>query len=116
MKLVRAFVVISLVSAHATASIVGSVRGEVVNTQRQPVAGVSVRIASVTSAWHQTAMTGRNGLFAFQTVPLGDYVVTVGAIAQPVSVASGSAVTLNLTITQASAAINVTASASAVAS
>jgi TonB-dependent receptor-like protein/carboxypeptidase family protein len=74
---------------------VGSVRGVVDDSQRSPIAGASVKLKSKTSDWVETTLTGARGQFAFQTVPVGDYVVTAGkaefaSAAQGVTVGSGS--------------------------
>src|SRR5580658_8045039 len=69
-------VLISPAQLHAAD--VGSVRGVVGDSQRNPIAGANVKLKSKTSDWVETTTTGERGQFAFQTVPVGDYVVTVG--------------------------------------
>jgi outer membrane receptor for ferrienterochelin and colicin len=81
--------------AQLLAADVGSVRGVVHDAQHQPIAQASVQLKSATSDWQQTTTSDRNGTFAFMTVPLGDYVLTVTQSdfvtkAQAVTVASGS--------------------------
>jgi hypothetical protein len=82
-------------SAPLWAASVGSVRGVVHDAQHHPLAGAQVALKSATSDWTQSAVTDAHGEFSFMTVPLGDYVLTVGdadftPTAQAVSVASGS--------------------------
>ena len=60
-----------------------------------PVAQAEVELKSATSEWRQTTTSNASGEFAFMTVPLGDYVLTVtqadfAARAQNVTVTSGS--------------------------
>jgi hypothetical protein len=74
---------------------VGSVRGVVHDQQHRPMADARVMLKSATSAWSQSSLTDAHGEFSFMTVPLGDYVLSVGnpgfvSTAQAVSVASGS--------------------------
>jgi outer membrane cobalamin receptor len=56
---------------------VGSVRGIVHDPQHLPVAQATVELKSATSEWRQSTTSDTNGEFAFMTVPLGDYVLTV---------------------------------------
>ena len=74
---------------------VGSVRGVVHDQQHHPLADARVTLKSATSQWSQSSVTDVRGEFSFMTVPLGDYVLSVGdpgfaSTAQAVSVASGS--------------------------
>jgi hypothetical protein len=74
---------------------VGSVRGVVHDARHLPIAQAGVELKSATSDWAQSATTDARGEFAFMTVPLGNYVLTVSqsgftTTAQPVTVASGS--------------------------
>ena len=74
---------------------VGSVRGVVHDQQHHPLADARVTLKSATSQWSQSSVTDVRGEFSFMTVPLGDYVLSVGdpgfaSAAQAVSVASGS--------------------------
>jgi TonB dependent receptor/Carboxypeptidase regulatory-like domain/TonB-dependent Receptor Plug Domain len=61
----------------ALATIFGNIRGIVHDPQHRPIADASVTLKSATSDWTQTARTNQDGEFAFTTVPLGDYIVTV---------------------------------------
>jgi outer membrane cobalamin receptor len=82
-------------SAPICAANVGSVRGVVHDPQHHPLAGAHVVLKAAASEWTQSSDTDANGEFSFMTVPLGDYVLIVSnpeftALAQAVSVASGS--------------------------
>ena len=94
-RLGMALVTALLWSAPLYAADVGSVRGVVHDQQHHPLADASVMLKSATSQWSQSAVTDVRGEFSFMTVPLGDYVLSVGdpgfvSAAQAVSVASGS--------------------------
>ena len=56
---------------------VGSVRGVVHDAKHLPIAQAQVMLKSATSEWSQTATTDSRGEFAFISVPIGDYVLTV---------------------------------------
>jgi hypothetical protein len=97
---------------------VGSVRGIVTDPQDRPVAQADIQLKSKTSDWIQTTATGKRGEFAFLTVPLGDYVLSVGkadfaSVAQGVTVGSESspAAHIQLAPGPALAAVTVTAQA-----
>jgi outer membrane cobalamin receptor len=84
-----------LMPVYLYAADVGSVRGIVHDSQHLPIAQADVRLKSATSDWVQYSKTDSRGEFAFMTVPLGDYVVTVSQFdyvpaAQAVTVTSGS--------------------------
>ena len=61
------------------ASVFGVVKGVVHDPQHRPIAGADVLVKSSTSDWKAEATTNDAGLFQIQTVPLGDYSVTVSA-------------------------------------
>jgi TonB dependent receptor/Carboxypeptidase regulatory-like domain/TonB-dependent Receptor Plug Domain len=74
---------------------VGSVRGVVHDSQHLTIAGATVKLKSASSNWLQSTSTDDHGEFAFMTVPLGDYILSVcqgeyATTTQLVSVASGS--------------------------
>jgi hypothetical protein len=82
-------------SSPLWAADVGSVRGVVHDSQHLPIAQAAVKLKSATSDWEQSASTDQHGEFAFMTVPLGDFLLSVSqadyaTTTQWVSVASGS--------------------------
>ncbi len=56
---------------------VSGVRGVVHDPNHVPIAQAQVALKSATSEWAETAPTDRRGEFAFISVPIGDYVLTV---------------------------------------
>jgi hypothetical protein len=73
----------------------GTVKTIVHDPQHRPVAGATVKLKSATSDWSQTGQTDQDGELAFNTVPVGNYVVTVtqsgfAQAEQKVTVVSGS--------------------------
>ncbi len=86
------------VSAFGT--IFGAVRGVVHDPQHRPVAGARVEVHAAASSFVQTTLTGADGGFAFTTVPLGEYRVTVesagfGAKWQALTLASDTSAVLH---------------------
>jgi hypothetical protein len=86
---------ILMATMPAFASIFGSVRGVVHDPQHRPVQNAMVMLRSKTSEWSASATTDATGQFAFNSVALGEYSVTVVATtfnqaAQNVMVNSGS--------------------------
>ncbi len=65
------------VALGAFASIFGSVRGIIHDPQHRPVQNAMVMLKAKSSDWSATANSDPNGNFAFNAVPLGEYVVTV---------------------------------------
>src|SRR5277367_828976 len=107
-----------LVPTCLHAADVGSIRGVVHDSQHLPIAKADVTLRSSTSDWVQRTATDARGEFAFMTVPLGDYVVTVShgdfaPAAQALTVASGSSPIAHLQLAKGPAldAIMVTAAA-----
>ena len=95
------FLVALYAPVEALAADVGSVRGVVNDPRNQPITNADVTLKSKTSEWTQTATTGKQGEFTFLTVPLGDYVLSVGkadftSVAQAVTVSSGSSPTAHI--------------------
>ena len=89
------FLATLLGAGQVFAADVGSVRGVVHDPQDHPLAQADVTLRSVTSGWLQNAKTDEQGAFAFATVPLGDYVLSIArsgfaTIAQAVTVTSSS--------------------------
>jgi hypothetical protein len=70
------------VLAHAGsiyASIFGSVRGVIHDPAHHPVQGAMVMIKAKSSDWSATTASDANGEFMLNTVPLGEYTVSVAA-------------------------------------
>ncbi|HVN03345.1 MAG TPA: TonB-dependent receptor [Bryobacteraceae bacterium] len=83
------------------ATIFGRIQGVVHDSQHRPVAGATVKLQSLTSEWSQAARSDSNGEFAFTSVPIGDYKITVTQpqfeiFQQSVTVISGSSPVLHL--------------------
>ncbi len=102
--------------AAAHASIFSSVRGVVHDPQHRPVENAMVMIKAKNSNWSATANSDANGDFAFNAIPLGEYVVTVAGLGfeqarQNVVVVSGSQPVLHFSLSVAVSreAINVVA-------
>ena len=102
LALVGMSVVMTLLTPQdVLAADVGSVRGVVTDPQEKPIAQATVSLKSTTSDWVQTTNTGTRGEFAFPTVPLGDYVLSINKadfapVAQGVTVGSGSSPTAHI--------------------
>jgi TonB dependent receptor/Carboxypeptidase regulatory-like domain/TonB-dependent Receptor Plug Domain len=112
------FVAMSMLSGPIYAADVGSVRGVVDDPNGHAVSKASVKLKSATSDWAQTTSTDDRGDFAFMTVPLGDYVLSVShtdfaAVAQAVAVGSGSSPTARIQLAAAGALATVTVTAAA---
>jgi outer membrane receptor protein involved in Fe transport len=85
-----------LLSAVASATIFGNVRGIVHDPQHRPIAGAEVTLRARASSWTQTAPSNPDGEFEFSAVPAGDYVLGVSApgfqsFQRTITVTSGSA-------------------------
>lgn len=107
-----------LFTARLLAADVASVRGVVHDAQHLPIAQAEVELKSATSQWQQVGKTDSRGEFAFMTVPLGDYILSVShtdfvTTAQRVAVVSGSSASAHVQLAKgpALAAITVTAAA-----
>ena len=86
-----------------SASIFGSVRGIVHDPQHRPVENAMVMIKAKTSDWSATANSDADGDFAFNAIPLGEYVVSVAGpgfeqAQQDVVVISGSQPVLHFSL------------------
>jgi len=97
------------------ASVFGVVKGIVHDPQHRPIANASVVLKSATSDWKSDATTNQAGQFLFQTVPLGDYRVTVESpgfahLLSSITVTAGDAqdVHMQLAIAKVEQSINVT--------
>jgi hypothetical protein len=107
-----------MVSGPIRAADVGSVRGVVDDPHGNAVAKASVKLKSATSDWAQTTTTDARGEFAFMTVPLGDYVLSVShadfaGVAQAVAVGSDSSPTAHIQLAAGGGLATVTVTASA---
>jgi hypothetical protein len=105
-------------SSALCAADVGSVRGVVHNSQHLPIAQAAVKLKSATSDWEQSSSTDQHGEFAFMTVPLGDFVLSVSqsdyaTTTQLVSVASGSFPVAHIQLAKGSPLDTVTVTAAA---
>src|SRR6202140_5205952 len=63
----------------AAATIFGSVRGIVHDPQHRPLQGAMVMLRANSSDWAKSTNTDDNGQFEFNSVPIGEYTVTVAA-------------------------------------
>jgi hypothetical protein len=63
--------------AALQATIFGTVRGVVHDSQHLPIMGVTVTLKAQNSDWMQVQKTNDNGEFEFNAVPIGNYTVTV---------------------------------------
>jgi len=95
-----------LMPLAAFASIFGSVRGIVHDSQHRPVENAMVMLHSKTSDWSASVTTDATGQFIFNGVALGEYTVTVVAPAlnqatQDVVVNSGSQPVLHFSLSVA---------------
>jgi outer membrane receptor protein involved in Fe transport len=61
----------------ARATIFGNIRGILHDPQHRPIAGGQVKLQSATSEWARTAQTDQDGVFQFDAVPVGEYLITV---------------------------------------
>lgn len=77
MRFILAGVIVQILSLAAVASVVSSVRGVIHDPQHRPVQDAMVMIRAKNSDWSATANSDANGTFKFNSVPLGEYVVTV---------------------------------------
>jgi hypothetical protein len=113
------FLIISallLTSIDAFANLYGAVRGIVHDPQHRPVQGAMVMLKAKSSDWAKTIITGANGEFEINAVPLGDYSITVASpgfaqTAQDVTVISGTVPVVHFQLQIATASAKVTVSA-----
>jgi hypothetical protein len=112
------FLTVLFGAARIFAADVGSVRGVVDDPQGQPIAEASVKLKSNTSDWVQSTTTSKGGQFAFPTVPLGDYILSIAkpnyaAAAQAVTVGSGSSPTAHIQLGMGPELVAITVTAAA---
>ncbi len=103
-------------SANATA--VGTVRGIVHDSQHRPVPDIQVVLKAENSDYSQTMQTNADGDFLFDSVPIGDYKVTVskpGFTSQElkITVLSGTAPILHIELQLATQAQSITVTSEA---
>jgi TonB dependent receptor/Carboxypeptidase regulatory-like domain/TonB-dependent Receptor Plug Domain len=73
----KAIAVVFLLGAVAFATIFGSVRGIIHDSQHRPMQSAHVTLKSQTSDWTESQYSDSNGEFEFRSVPIGNYTVTV---------------------------------------
>src|SRR5207302_3831171 len=96
--------VLLLVAGSASATIFGSVSGLIHDPQHRPVQGAQVTLRSTTSDWNKSAASDDSGEFHFDSVPLGDYRITVelagfATQAQDLALISGRDARLHFSLT-----------------
>jgi hypothetical protein len=104
--------------ASLYAADVGSVRGVVHDSQHRPIARAQVVLKAAASEWELTTTTDSSGEFAFMTVPLGDYALTVTqndftTTSQVVTVTSGSSPIAHVQLAKGAALAPITVTAAA---
>jgi outer membrane cobalamin receptor len=116
--IVACFVLSLLMTARSSAAVFGVVSGVVEDPQQRPVAQAEVTVKAQLSSWQEQAETDAEGKFSFQTVPAGEYTLSVvkdgfRRLEQRLVVRSGTvaSLTLPLVIGAISEAVEVTASA-----
>jgi outer membrane cobalamin receptor len=120
MRTLCLFVVLYLVVvvSISNATIFGSVRGVVHDSQHRPIPDVQISLRAKGSAFTLTAQTDVNGDFHFDAVPVGEYVITASkadfaSSEQAMEVLSGTAPVLHFELQLASQTQSVTVSAEA---
>ena len=115
-RMILIIVAFLMTSIYAFANIYGAIRGVVHDPQHRPVQGAMVMLKAKSSAWTKTAITDANGEFQINSVPLGDYTVSVASqgfaqTAQDVTVISGTVPVVHFQLQIATANAKVTVSA-----
>src|ERR1700723_1107413 len=120
MRALCLFVVLYLVVlvSISNATIFGSVRGVVHDSQHRPIPDVQISLKAKDSAFTLTTQTDVNGDFHFDAVPVGEYVITAskadfGSSEQALTVLSGTAPVLHFELQLAVQNQSVTVSAEA---
>ena len=75
--LVFAACAMTIGTASAQAEIFGTVRGIVHDPQHRPIPGATVDLKAQRSDWLERQQTNDSGEFAFNAVPLGEYIAMV---------------------------------------
>ncbi len=76
LSLAFSFILLTVVPS-LRATIFGTVKGVVHDPQHLPVKNATVTLKAVDSEWMQTQTSNDSGAFEFDTVPIGNYTVTV---------------------------------------
>src|SRR5579862_7057442 len=102
-----------LFGGTAFATVFGTVRGIVHDPQHRPVSNAQVVLKARASDYTQTSTTNDEGDFHFDSVPVGQYIVTVSESGfnkaeQSIDVLSGAAPVLHLELSLATQAQSVT--------
>jgi hypothetical protein len=71
------FLLFSLLSGAAHATIFGAVQGIIHDPQHRPVQGAEIRLRAKNSDWNKTAVSDDFGAFRFDAILAGEYMVTV---------------------------------------
>jgi outer membrane receptor protein involved in Fe transport len=118
MRVLCLFVVLYLVVlvSISNATIFGSVRGVVHDSQHRPMPDVQISLKAKDSAFTMTTQTDVNGDFHFDAVPVAEYAITASkadftSFEQAVTVLSGTAPVLHFELQLASQTQSVTVSA-----
>jgi outer membrane receptor protein involved in Fe transport len=117
-RFVLLFAFLALFSGTVFATVFGTVRGLAHDQQHRPVEGMQVVLKAKSSDYQQTVLTGVDGQFHFDAVPLGEYTVTLSKDGfstqeQSVTVLSGTAPILHFEMKIAAQNQSVTVSAEA---
>jgi hypothetical protein len=112
------FAGVLLLAGVAFATVFGTVRGIVHDSQHHPISGIEVVLKSENLDYTQTTQTNADGDFHFDAVPLGEYKVTVsktGFAAQErkITVLSGTAPVLHFEMLVATQVQSVTVTSEA---
>jgi len=105
-------------ACSASATAVGTVRGIVHDSQHRPVSDIQVVLKAENSDYSQTTQTNADGDFHFDSVPIGEYKVTVskpGFASQElkITVLSGTAPVLHIELQLATQAQSITVTSEA---
>lgn len=108
----------ALVTSGAYATVFGTVRGIVHDPQHRPISGIEVVLKRNNSDYKQGTQTSAEGDFHFDSVPIGDYIVTVSKSGftpqeQRITVLSGTAPVLHFELTVATQVQSITVTSEA---
>jgi outer membrane cobalamin receptor len=107
-----------LIAGSAYATVFGTVRGIIHDTQHRPIADAAVTLKAAASDYTQSTQTNTDGDFHFDAVPLGEYTVTVSkagfaAHQARITVLSGSAPILHFELQVAAQTESITVTSEA---